>query len=75
MTGVDARDGMAGKGLDTQDKVGGFEFWTRPQQEALEPLVRAGGYGITSKEPARRWRRCRAPSAYGLCSSKAILSP
>ena len=36
MTGVDARDGMAGKGLDTQGKAVGFELRARTQQEAIE---------------------------------------
>ena len=35
-TGVDARDGMAGKGLDTQGKAAGFELRTRTQQEAIK---------------------------------------
>ena len=36
VTEVDARDGMAGKGLDTQDRATGFELRTRTQLDALE---------------------------------------
>ena len=35
MTGVDARDGMAGKGLYTHHTATGFEFLSQTQQEAL----------------------------------------
>ena len=34
--GVDARDGMAEKGLDTQGTAAGFELRTRTQREATE---------------------------------------
>ena len=36
VTGVDARDGMAPKGLGTQAKAAGFAFRTQTQEEALE---------------------------------------
>ena len=36
VTGVDAWDGMAGRGLDTQGKAARFELRARTQQEAIE---------------------------------------
>ena len=36
VTGVDAGEGMAGKGLDTQGRAAGFELRTQTQQEASE---------------------------------------
>ena len=36
VTGVDAEEGMAGKGLDTRDTAVGSESRTRGQQEASE---------------------------------------
>ena len=35
MTGLDVRDGLAGKGLDTQGKAAGFELRTQAQEEAI----------------------------------------